>query len=211
MSRWSDPTTVTADVVLPGSRDVRASLDGPDDADACVVACPPHPQHGGSRSDGRLKAVADALAERGIVCLRFDYGPWDEGCGESTDARAALRWSVDRYDHVGLFGYSFGATVALAVAADPPPAVGALCAVSALAPPASIDALDSLAAVQEIEAPLQVLHGERDQTVDWEPVVDAARGFGADVLALSGDHFFVGSEARIGEAVADFLVGHCSR
>jgi len=99
--------------------------------------------------------------------------------------------------------------VALAVAADPPPAVGPLCATSVLAPPARVDALDALAAVSEIGSPLQVLHGERDQTVDWGPVVDAAREADADVVTLSGDHFFVGGEARIGKAVADFLSTHC--
>jgi len=79
-----------ATVLIPGTRDVRGTVDGPDDPDTIVVACPPHPQHGGSRTDARLQAVGEALASRGVGCLRIDYGPWDEGKGEQLDARNAL-------------------------------------------------------------------------------------------------------------------------
>ncbi len=106
------------DVLVPGGRDVRATLDRAGDvdstegvaasADACVVACPPHPQHRGHRGDERLRAVSAALTGGGVDCLRFDYGDWDEGYGERADARNAVAWARDRYDRVGLFGFSFG-------------------------------------------------------------------------------------------------------
>ncbi|MFB6303693.1 MAG: alpha/beta hydrolase, partial [Haloferacaceae archaeon] len=64
-------------VLVPGGRDVRATLDRTGDADAAVVACPPHPQHGGHRGDERLVAVAERLTDAGVDCLRIDYGPWD--------------------------------------------------------------------------------------------------------------------------------------
>ncbi|RDZ92988.1 alpha/beta hydrolase, partial [Haloferax sp. Atlit-6N] len=88
---------MTETILVPGGRDVRATLDrargdGADDtddratrSDAVVVACPPHPQHQGHRGDGRLVAVSDALTARGVDCLRFDYGAWDEGYGERAD------------------------------------------------------------------------------------------------------------------------------
>ena len=198
------------DVLVPGARDVRATLSSPDDeATVCVVACPPHPQYGGSRSDARLRAVADALADRGIACLRFDYGPWDEGEGERTDCANAVAWARERYDGVGLFGYSFGAGVALSVAGGLATGDEPLCAVSVLAPPARSGGEDVAAAVDGIEAPLLVLHGERDDTVDWEPVVAAARKRGAEVVALPGDHFFAGLVERIGEAVGTFVTSAC--
>ncbi|MFB6166318.1 MAG: alpha/beta hydrolase [Haloarculaceae archaeon] len=190
------------EVRVAGDRDVRASVDAPDSA-AAVVACPPHPRMGGSRSDGRLQAVGDALAEREIACVRFDYGPWDEGRGERTDAANALAFARERYDPVGLFGYSFGAAVALLVAAerDPQPA-----AVSVLAPPASLgDAGETAAAVDALACPLQVTYRERDSTVDWEPVVSRARERGADVQSIAGDHFFVGQTGAIGGRVAGFF------
>lgn len=186
-------------VVVPGDRDVRASLDAPD-ADACVVACPPHPQMGGSRTDARLRAVADALAPD-VACLRIDYGPWDEGYGEREDARNALAWAREEYDPVGLYGYSFGAGVALLAAAADEPA-----ALSVLAPPDALAAdLDTVAALDAIDCPVQVVHGERDTTVDWEPVVERARELGHPVESVPGDHFFVGQHEKIGRLVAGFL------
>ena len=193
-------------VLVPGGRDVRATLDDPGDAKACVVSCPPHPQMGGRRTDRRLRGVSDALGDRDVACLRFDYGPWAEGEGERTDARNALGWARDHYDAVGLFGYSFGGAVALLAAAaeseeGTPPAV-----TSVLAPAARLEAgLDASAAVVSIDCPLQVVYGERDTAADWEPVVERARESGAEVIAMSADHHFVGQDAKVGELVAEFL------
>ncbi|MFC7008045.1 CocE/NonD family hydrolase [Halalkalicoccus salilacus] len=190
------------DVAVPGARDVRASLDG-EGAESIVVACPPHPRQRGHRGDPRLMAVGEALAERGVACLRFDYGEWDEGYGEREDARNAIRWAAERYGSVGVFGYSFGGAVALLAAAS---AEESLLGVSTLAPAARLnDDLDAAGAVAELDAPLQVLYGARDSTVDWKPVVEAAREAGATVEELPSDHFFLGKHDRIGESVADFL------
>jgi alpha/beta superfamily hydrolase len=190
-------------VRIPGGRAVTATLDRPESG-AIVVACPPHPQHGGSRSDHRLRAVSDALAPD-IGSLRFDYGPWDEGRGERVDAENALRWADERYDAVGLFGYSFGAAVALCAAAAVDQKI-APAACSALAPPSGlIDEHDVVDAVDVIGCPLQVVYGERDTTVDWEPVVDRARTVGHTVEPLSGDHHFVGQAGKVADAVAQFF------
>lgn len=214
----SDPEAV----VLPGGRDVRGSLDRAEgtgdgdptggDADACVVACPPHPQHGGCRADGRLRAVGDALAERGVDCLRFDYGPWDEGRGERADAEAALAWARDRYVRVGLFGYSFGGAVAAVAAADADPQPAA---VSLLAPAATLPSgEDAAAAVGGVRVPLQVVCGSRDGRVGWDRVVEAARagdtatGREVDVVTLPAGHGFVGEWPTVGATVAGFLTGH---
>lgn len=191
------------DVVVGGARDVRATLDG-DAGAACVVACPPHPHHGGSRSDGRLRAVSDALVERGIDCLRIDYGPWAGGEGEVRDARASIRHCREElgYDRVGLFGYSFGGAVALLAAeggAEP-------AAVSALAPAHRLAAdLDAATAAGSLAVPTQVVAGTRDTTVEWGPVVDAVRKRGGDVVELPADHFFIGQAGKVGDAVAPFL------
>ncbi|PGF15277.1 alpha/beta hydrolase [Natrinema sp. CBA1119] len=197
-----------SDVLIPGGRDVRGTLEEPtDEPRAIVVACPPHPQQGGSRSDERLRAVSGALSEVGIVCLRFDYGSWDEGYGEREDVRNAVRWAREEYNGgddglpVGLFGYSFGASLALLAAADTDPD-----AVAVLAPTARLAAdLDALAALESLEAPVHVCYGERDATVDWEPIVERARERGDAVTALSGDHFFGGEHDEIAGAVGGFF------
>lgn len=194
------------DLPLPGARDVRATLDTPDsgDTDTIVVACPPHPQHRGHRGDARLKAVSEYLTDRGIACLRFDYGDWDEGYGEREDARNALRWARERYDRVGVFGFSFGTGVAALAASTIEPQPDA---VSLLAPTERLaEDLDTVVALDDIEGPVQVVYGTRDDTVDWEPVVERARELGYEVVEISGDHFFVGQHEKVADAVGGFLV-----
>ncbi|WP_226040645.1 alpha/beta hydrolase [Natrinema sp. DC36] len=194
------------DVLIPGGRDVRGTLEEPaDDPRAIVVACPPHPQQGGSRSDRRLVAVSGVLVDAEIACLRFDYGPWDEGRGEREDVRNAVRWArewgSDERLPVGVFGYSFGATLALLASADADPD-----AVAVLAPTVELgEDLDALAALSVLEVPVHVLSGERDTTVDWEPIVERARERGDAVTALSGDHFFGGEHDEIAGAVGGFF------
>ena len=190
---------------LPAARDVRATLDGPDDAAACVVACPPHPQHGGSRSDRRLRAVGDALAERGVATFRFDYGAWDEGRGERTDAVSALDWAGERYERVGLFGYSFGGAVALVAAAgrDDVDAVAALAPASGLE-----DGSDACEAVSRVSCPTLVVCGDRDDTVDCASVAEHARASGHTVETVPSDHHFVGQRERVAGLVATFFLDH---
>ena len=200
------------DVLVPGGRDVRGTLEEPsDEPRAVVVACPPHPQHGGSRADSRLVAVAERLAGCGVATLRFDYGSWDDGYGEREDVCNAIRWARDddRFDSgagkalpVGVFGYSFGASLALLAAS----AVDGVDAVSALTPTARLaDDLDALAALESLTMPVQICYGERDSTVDWEPVVERARERDNEVTALAGDHFFVGQNETIADEVSTFF------
>ncbi|ELZ78439.1 hypothetical protein C455_12168 [Haloferax larsenii JCM 13917] len=192
-------------LLVPGGRDVRATLDRAGDtaADAIAVACPPHPQHSGNRSDARLTAVSDALSEHGIDCLRFDYGEWDHGYGEQADTRHAVEWARERYDRVGLFGFSFGGAMALLSTAE-----GAdVDAVSALAPAPRLESdLDVVAVFDQIHVPVQIIYGTRDTIVDATPIVDCAREYHQSVVELAADHFFVGQTEKVAEAVADFLV-----
>ncbi|MEF8858955.1 MAG: alpha/beta hydrolase [Halolamina sp.] len=192
---------------------VRASLDSPDgQTGICVVACPPHPQHRGHRGDDRVAAISDVLTAGGVDCLRFDYGDWDEGYGELGDVYAALGWATERYDRVGLTGFSFGGCLSL-LAAGGTGVDGAAAAkpdieaVSALAPPSRVnDDLVALPAMERIDVPAQVVYGSRDGIADWEPVVEQAEKLDWTVTALSGDHFFVGRTAIVGEAVGEFLL-----
>ncbi len=184
-------------VRVPGPRELTATLDRPG-GDACVVACPPHPQMGGTRSDSRLTAVSNALTP--TACLRFDYGPWAEAEGERKDTLAAVRWARERYDRVGLFGFSFGGGISLVAAPEAEPD-----AVSALAPASRLGDLDAAAALDAIDCPVQVVYGERDTTAEWEPVVERARALGLEVVTMSADHFFVGQRKKVGDRVAGFL------
>lgn len=189
---------------LPGSRDVRATLSG-SDAELVVVACPPHPQMGGDRRDGRLRAVADALDERSIACLRFDYGPWDGGRGETTDARSALAWARENFGTTGLFGYSFGGAVVLRAGTAETDDGTPPTAISLLAPAGTLSGEPTADAVDDIACPIQVLVGERDGTVDADAILERARERGHATDTLPADHFFAGQQDRIAEAVATFF------
>jgi alpha/beta superfamily hydrolase len=191
---------------IPSDRDVRATLDEPPSgASAVVVAAPPHPQMGGDRTDSRLRAVNDVLVDRGVACLRFDYGPWDGGRGEQTDAERTIQWARDRYGRVALFGYSFGGGVALAAAAEQSRTGMAPAAVSVLAPAGTLAGEGTDGAVADITSPLQVVYGERDETADWESVVERAREAGATVVSRDADHFFTARHGDVAETVAAFL------
>ncbi|MFB6193432.1 MAG: alpha/beta hydrolase [Halobaculum sp.] len=216
-------------VLVPGGRDVRGTLDTDGPSDACVVACPPHPQHRGHRGDARLTAVSDALPAD-VDCLRIDYGAWDEGRGERSDVARSVAWARDRYDRVGLFGFSFGGTLALVVAArvgdptsdtndatdtasdtndatDPP-----VDAVAALAPTARIsERLDAVAAVGVVRCPTRIVYGTRDDTADWRPVIDRATERddpAVETVELAADHFFVGQHGKVADRVAPWLADH---
>jgi hypothetical protein len=222
---------MTGEVSIPGGRSVRGTIDrarsGPTADDStetrpagCVVACPPHPQHGGHRGDPRLEAVSDGLTERGIDCVRIDYGNWDGGYGEREDACNAVRWASKRYDHVGLFGFSFGGAIALLAGAR---VSGSIDAVATLAPASSLgadDDLSVLAALAELCAstalPIQIAAGERDSTVNSMPLIDRLRDRDWDrqpqpadheIELLPADHFFVGQHDTIATLVGDFLAG----
>jgi alpha/beta superfamily hydrolase len=203
---------MSEDVLVPGGRDVRGTLDTADgEATACVVACPPHPQYGGKRTDARLRALSDALTSEGVACLRFDYGDWDEGRGERTDVRQACRWARDRFgdDRVGLFGYSFGGAVALLAAAADGADGRNLQAVVALAPGAGITGgveRPVPEALGDIAAPVRIVYGSRDTTANWEPVVERARELGLDCVEMSADHHFVGQADKAAGHAADFLL-----
>jgi len=189
-------------VLVPSDRDVRGTLDSAA-SDRCVVACPPHPRMGGSRTDPRLEAVSDAL---GCACLRFDYGAWDGGRGELRDVRDALAWARANYERVGLFGYSFGGCLAVVAAARESAAGTPPERVVALSPAARLsDGIDAVAAVEDVECPIAVVYGERDTTVEAGAVADRVRARGGEVRTLPADHHFVGRTAHVGGIVAELL------
>jgi alpha/beta superfamily hydrolase len=185
---------------LPAPRDVRTTLDG-GESNRLIVGCPPHPQFGGDRHDSRLRAVSDALTDRGIDCLRIDYGSFDEGRGERMDALAAVEWASERYDSVGLFGYSFGGAVALSAAVE----ATDLSAVSALAPAADSVAGFDPADLDSITCPTQVVYGERDETAAWQAVVERAEQLDWAVESMPADHFFVSQQDKVSDLVGAFL------
>ncbi|MFC2020256.1 alpha/beta hydrolase [Chloroflexota bacterium] len=92
-----------------------------------VIVCHPHPLYGGDMKNNVVAAICAALSHQSVAAFRFNFrgvggseGSFGEGIAEQEDVKAALDFILSSPDtdseKIGLAGYSFGATVALAVA-----------------------------------------------------------------------------------------------
>jgi hypothetical protein len=108
---------------------LEALLEEPEDADPveAAIVCHPHPQFGGTMHNKVVYRLARGLRKSICVVLRFNYrgvnlseGEYDDGIGETDDAREALRELERRYPGLPLLvaGFSFGARVALRLASQ---------------------------------------------------------------------------------------------
>ena len=117
--------------------------------------------------------VARALRELGATTVRFNFrgtggsaGEFDDGRGEREDLRAVVDWVQDARpgDRLWLAGFSFGAYVTLAAAADLLPD-----AVISIAPPAAGRGWD-FAAIPAPDVPWLVVQGDADEIIDPQAV-----------------------------------------
>jgi uncharacterized protein len=110
---------------------LEALLEEPEDQEArhAVLVCHPHPQHGGTMHNKVVYRIARGLRRAGAVVLRFNYrgvnlseGEYDNGIGETEDARAALAVLRSRYPGLpfSLAGFSFGSRIALQLGCETP-------------------------------------------------------------------------------------------
>jgi alpha/beta superfamily hydrolase len=90
-------------------------------ADRVALVLHPHPQFGGTMHNKVVARTAKALQEAGVEPLRFNFrgvgystGVYDEGRGETDDARTALDYLLTQQPHareVLIAGFSFGSVV----------------------------------------------------------------------------------------------------
>jgi alpha/beta superfamily hydrolase len=106
---------------------LEALLEEPDDQEPAeaILVCHPSPKGGGTMHNKVVYRIARALRKCGAVVLRFNYrgvnlseGSFDEGRGETEDARACLEWLKAQYPNlpVSVAGFSFGSRIALKLA-----------------------------------------------------------------------------------------------
>ena len=173
---------------------------------AVAVICHPHPLQQGTMSNKVVTTVARAFAKLGADAVRFNFrgvgastGAHAHGIGERDDALAVVAWCRARWPERPLYlgGFSFGAAVALGIAARVSPA-----GLVTVAPP--VDRLRS--GFVAPTCPWLLIHGEADDVVPPGPVLDwcAALPAPPKIVLLPGvGHFFHGRLGALTEAVKD--------
>ena len=176
-----------------------------------TILCHPHPEYGGSMDNAVVVTVASALAAGRFTTLRFNFGGVGRSQGgfsggpvEIDDARAALATLTTLLPSgtpLVVVGYSFGAWIALRLAAE----ASGLRHVVAIGPP--LDFLE-WSFLDTVAAPITFVAGERDQFCAAAHLarVTAAHAGQIELRTIVGaDHFFVGREDEVATAVTDAL------
>jgi len=163
-------------------------------------------------SNNVVLAICEALVERSIAALRFNFrgvgksgGEFGGGIAEQEDVKAALAVlpSTAEIDpkRIGLAGYSFGASVALPVALH-----DERVKLLALVSPALSDS--GWAQLRKYSRSKFLIAGDADSFIPQERL----RRYGIEIAdrqqcqVVSGaDHFWSGHEAEVGQKVARFF------
>jgi alpha/beta superfamily hydrolase len=171
--------------------------DGP--AVAAGVVCHAHPLHGGVMHFKVVFRAARALRDNGVAALRFNFrgvgrseGTHDSGVGEQDDVAAALGELELRYPGLPVVvgGFSFGAAMALRVAARDPRPRAAFALGFPLARPEARDGFLSL-----VRVPVLFLQGGRDEFGAGEEIEAVAATLPSPATAEvveGSNHFFDG-------------------
>jgi len=170
-----------------------------------ALLCHPHSLHGGSMQNKVVTTTERALRELGLRTLRFNFrgvgqsqGAFDDGAGEGEDLVRIAHWlrGVLPGDALWLAGFSFGAYVAIARAAQIAPDQ-----LISLAPPVGRWDFDP---IQLPACPWLVIQPEADEVVDAAAVIAWAERLGPriDLVRLPGaSHFFHGRLPELRAAV----------
>ena len=177
-----------------------------------VILCHPHPLYGGDMYDHVISTVAQALLNRGIATLRFNFrgvgesqGSYGRGQGEKKDTVAAIDYVLARPDvspdRIGLAGYSFGGGVAFNVALNEN-RIMALALISPVIPDSGWKRLG------EYQKPKLLTLGDRDEyfpLAAYGPKISDAMKESEYAIFPGADHFWTGSVVTMAERVSQFF------
>jgi len=175
---------------------IECALDLPADGTAprgLALICHPNPTQGGTMDNKVVQTLARAFLQLGYRTVRFNFrgigkseGGWDEGRGEIDDALAVLQAVREPGETLVLAGFSFGGYVASQAALRIPDDAKAERMV--LVGPAA-----SRFDTAPVPADTLVIHGEVDDVVPLQAVLDWARPQSLPVVVVPGvGHFFHG-------------------
>lgn len=189
---------------------IEVALDRPaGDAIGTAVIAHPHPLFGGTLSNKVVQTLARAFVQSGWLAVRFNFrgvgasaGVHDEGRGELDDLLAVVE-AMAPQGRLSLAGFSFGAFVTAH-------------AIARLHPQREMDRLVLVGTAasrfevarvpEELHARTLVIHGEHDDTVPLQAVMDWARPQTLPVLVVpAGGHFFHGQLPLLRELVTRHL------
>lgn len=176
---------------------IEVAIDRPEGVSlGTAVIAHPHPLHGGALTNKVVQTLARAFVLAGWTAVRFNFrgvgrsaGVYDEGRGELADLLAVVGIQAPE-GPLCLSGFSFGAFVTSHAVAQLQAQrdirrvvlVGTAASRFAVAPVAPELHLRSL-----------VIHGEQDDTVPMQAVMEWARPQSLPVLVVpGGGHFFHG-------------------
>ena len=207
MTPGSPRVATSGSVEIPGPAGViEAAIDSSVETPAAVaVICHPHPQQQGTMHNKVVTTLARAFTKLGAVSVRFNFrgvgssaGSYAEGVGEREDALAVVAWCRARWRDCPLYlgGFSFGAAIALSIAARVAPR-----GLITVAP-----AVDRLPAdLVPPACPWVLVHGGADEVVPVEPVLAWCATLVAPprIVLLGAGHFFHGRLPALSDAVHD--------
>jgi uncharacterized protein len=187
----------------------------PDDAPrGSAVICHAHPKHGGSKDHPVLWSVRNELAgKRGLATLVFNFrgtmdsgGTFGGGRDELRDARAAIGAVRDHAEGPTLlFGWSFGASVALREAFDDERVAGlALFGIPLRPNDLALPTLPTPAELRLLKRPLLLLTGEHDEYCPAAELRAYGEGVAEVVIIENTDHYLWRHEREAAALVGAF-------
>jgi alpha/beta superfamily hydrolase len=179
-----------------------------------AVICHAHPRHGGSKDHPVLWAVRNEVAgKRGLATLVFNFrgtmgsgGSYGGGRDELADVRAAIGFVREHADGPTLvFGWSFGASVALREAFDDRRVAAlALFGIPLQPNDLHLPPLPDPPELRRLKRPLLLLTGEHDEYCPADELRAYGEGVAEVVIVEGTDHYLWRHEREAAGIVGDF-------
>ncbi len=177
-----------------------------------AVICHPHPQYGGSMTNKVVHTLARSALSTGLAAVRFNFrgvgnsqGSFAEGVGETEDAAAVREWLCQQKPDAKLVlaGFSFGAAVALRLAAREEAEQ-----LITIAPPLRYFEGETIPVPQ---CPWLVVHGDADDVVGCADTLSRLKAAGLQPehqIIEGAGHFFHGRLHDLRDQVEPWLREH---
>jgi len=188
-------------LLLPGAAgNLEVVVATPEQPRGLALIAHPHPLYGGTLDNKVVQTLARAFIAQHHVAVRMNFrgvgasdGVYDEGAGETEDWLVVAQAMRTRHPDLplALAGFSFGAFVQARVAARLAPRRLVL-----------VGPAVNRFSVDQVPAGTLVIHGEEDDVVPLQAVLDWARPQSLPIVVVPGTgHFFHGKLVELARIV----------